>query len=72
MVLVNQSKIIETQFNDLEKKIKVCYQYSRLSLIRSPLAGIRLETTPLSLGKETGQVTINDLSQRNAWNVVCA
>ena len=31
----------------------------------------RLETTPLSLGKETGQVTINDSSQRNAWNVVC-
>ncbi len=23
-------------------------------------------------GKETGQVTINDSSQRNAWNVVCA
>ena len=32
----------------------------------------RLETTPLSLGKETGQVTIKDSSQRNAWNVVCA
>ncbi len=32
----------------------------------------RLETAPLSLGKETGQVTINDSSQRNFWIVVCA
>ncbi len=61
------------------------YIYSRLLLFRLPevrplaipvtgqcwLSQTRLETTPLSLGKETGQVTINDSSQRNAWNVEC-
>ncbi len=44
-------------------KIKLTWKEAQFS--------IRLETTPLSSGKETGQVTINDSSQRNAWNVEC-